>query len=180
MRGTGCLRWLGTGLLGVGLVWAGLPGGAALAAAGVPALPPARSAPASPSAQPGVKLDRDAALKRGRQLVTWFYAQQLDPVWAAFLPMARANFGGDITAFRAYRASGVKTYGRETRLLSEDVQEQDGVTYYLRTATFERGPRVEWTVAFGLDGSGRVVNFGILGGTQAAPELGAAGRSVLP
>lgn len=145
----------------------------------IPATPPKASAPAPStpatsvpaSATPAAPvMGRDAVLTRGRQLVTWFYAQNLDPVWAAFLPSARANFGSDLSAFKAYRSSGVTTYGKETRLLSEDVQTMDGVTYYLRTATFEKGPRVQWTVAFGLDAAGRVVNFGILGGTEAAPD----------
>jgi len=145
----------------------------AQSAQSIPATPPKVSAPASsaPAATPAAPtLGRDAVLTRGRQLVTWFYAQNLDPVWAAFLPSARANFGSDLSAFKAYRSSGVTTYGKETRLLSEDVQTMDGVTYYLRTATFEKGPRVQWTVAFGLDAAGRVVNFGILGGTEAAPD----------
>ena len=121
-------------------------------------------------------MSREAVLARGRQLVAWFYAQNLDPVWAAFLPTARAGFGDDLSIFRAYRANGVITYGKESRLLSEDVQTMDGVTYYLRTATFEKGPRVQWTVAFGLDAAGQVVDFGILGGTEAAPDQQATAR----
>jgi len=140
----------------------------------IPATPPKASAAATPATP---AMGRDAVLTRGRQLVTWFYAQDLDPVWAAFLPSARANFGSDLSAFKAYRSSGVTTYGKETRLLSEDVQTMDGVTYYLRTATFEKGPRVQWTVAFGLDAAGRVVEFGILGGTEAAPDQQARGRN---
>jgi hypothetical protein len=143
----------------------------------IPATPPKASSPATPAMPAATAMSREAVLTRGRQLVTWFYAQDLDPVWAAFLPSARANFGGDLSAFKAYRTSGVSTYGKENRLLSEDVQTMDGVTYYLRTATFEKGPRVQWTVAFGLNAQGQVVNFGILGGTEAAPDQQALVRS---
>ena len=146
----------------------------------IPATPPKASstaAPAMPASASTSPMSKEAVLARGRQLVTWFYAQNLDPVWAAFLPTARADFGGDLSAFKAYRANGVTTYGKESRLLSEDVQSMDGVTYYLRTATFEKGPRVQWTVAFGLNAQGQVVNFGILGGTEAAPDQQAQGRN---
>ena len=149
----------------------------------IPAKPPPRSgaagttAPAPPVRAPALTatLTRDAALTRGRQLVTWFYAQNLGPVWAAFQPAARASFGDDLNTFKAYRSSGVTTYGKETRLLGEEVMVQDGVSYYLRSATFERGPKVIWTVAFGLDNRGQVVNFGILGGTEPDPGQGARG-----
>ena len=141
----------------------------------------AQSIPATPPKTGGTParalpaMSREAVITRGRQLVTWFYAQNLEPVWAAFLPTARADFGGDLNIFKAYRAGGVTTYGQETRLISEEVQQDEGVTYYLRTATFERGPRVQWTVAFGMDSMGRVVTFGILGGTEVAPEQQAVG-----
>ncbi|MGY2893535.1 hypothetical protein [Deinococcus sp. UYEF24] len=141
----------------------------------IPATPPKASGTAAPAATSA--MSKEAVLARGRQLVTWFYAQNLDPVWAAFLPTARADFGGDLSAFKTYRANGVTNFGKESRLLSEDVQSMDGVTYYLRTATFEKGPRVQWTVAFGLNAQGQVVNFGILGGTEAAPDQQAQSRS---
>ena len=159
----------------------------ALAVMQIPATPPPVSQP--PSSQPKAKnvapavtapalpaMRKDAVLKRGRQLIEWFYAQNLDPVWTAFLPTARADFGGDLVAFKAYRAMGVTTYGKESRLISEEVQQGDGVTYYLRTATFERGPKVLWTLAFGLNAQGQVVTFGILGGTEPAPDKQATGR----
>ena len=159
----------------------------ALAVMQIPATPPPVSQP--PSSQPKAKtvapavtapalpaMSKDAVLKRGRQLIEWFYAQNLDPVWTAFLPTARADFGGDLVAFKAYRAMGVTTYGKESRLISEEVQQGDGVTYYLRTAIFERGPKVLWTLAFGLNAQGQVVTFGILGGTEPAPDKQATSR----
>ena len=148
----------------------------------VPALPPKAAAPAATPASLAVNpaMTKDAVLARGRQLVTWFYAQNLDPVWAAFQPTARASFGGDLSIFKAYRKGGVTTYGKETRLVNEDVMVQEGVTYYLRSATFERGPKVIWTVAFGLDAQGQVVDFGILGGTEPDPGQSADVRGTRP
>ena len=149
----------------------------ALAVMRIPTTPPKAAAPAVPA--PGVNtppvMSKDAALKRGRQLIEWFYTQNLGPVWTAFLPTARADFGDDLAAFKAYRAMGVTTYGKESRLISEEVQSEGGVTYYLRTATFERGPKVLWTLAFGLNAQGQVVTFGILGGTEPAPDKQATG-----
>lgn len=142
-----------------------LPTAPALAAT-TPVAPAATTTPTTTAAT----LAKDAALKRGRQLVTWFYAQNLTPVWAAFQPEARANFGSDLKNFTAYRKNGVVTYGKELRLVSEEVRSQDGVSYYLRTATFEKGPDVQWTLVFGLDAVGRVVEFGIIGAGQALPD----------
>lgn len=158
----------------------------ALAVMGIPATPPPASqpkaaVPASPAPVPPAMsippvMSKDAVLKRGRQLIGWFYTQNLEPVWTAFLPTARADFGDDLAAFRAYRANGVTTYGKESRLISEEVQTEGGVTYYLRTATFERGPKVLWTLAFGLNAQGQVMTFGILGGTEPAPDKQAMGK----
>ena len=154
----------------------------ALAVMRIPATPPPASqpkaAPAVPASTATVPpaMNKDAVLKRGRQLIEWFYAQNLGPVWTAFLPTARADFGDDLAAFKAYRAMGVTTYGKESRLISEEVQSEGGVTYYLRTATFERGPKVLWTLAFGLNAQGQVMTFGILGGTEPSPDQQAMGK----
>ena len=133
----------------------------------VPATPPA-AVPAA--AKPTPPLARAATLARGQQLTKLFYAQQLGPVWDAFLDSARADYGGDLEAFRAYRANGVVSYGKETRVVSEEVRVIDGLSYYLRTATFERGPRVNWTVFFALDRGGKVVEFGIMGSPPVSPQ----------
>ncbi|WP_425148184.1 hypothetical protein [Deinococcus sp.] len=141
-----------------------------LAALLLPAVPVLAASATPPAAAPAAAPANAAVLGRGRQLVTWFYAQNLTPVWAAFLPSARAGFGGNLTTFQSYRANGVTTYGRERRLISEEVRVQDGLTYYLRTATFEKGPDVQWTLVFGLDSLGRVAEFAIIGAGQNLPE----------
>ncbi len=89
-----------------------------------------------------------------------FYAVRLDGVWAAFTEDARAPWG-TLAAFRAYREAGVREYGAETRVLKEEIVREDGVTYYVRTAVFERHPEQVWAVVLGFDASGRVALFTI-------------------
>ncbi|MEF2277363.1 hypothetical protein V3W47_03570 [Deinococcus sp. YIM 134068] len=101
-------------------------------------------------------------LDRGRELTRWLYGERLDEVWAAFSPTVRAEWGS-LDAFRAYRAGGQQAYGAEMQVLDEQVTRDGTVTYYTRTATFERGERSRWTVIFGLDDRGRVQEFGIVG-----------------
>ncbi|WP_216324352.1 hypothetical protein [Deinococcus aestuarii] len=129
----------------------------------VPATPP--PAP-TPSPAPTSTLD---PIARGRELTGLLYSERLEEVWAAFLPAVRADWR-DLADFRAYRRSGLEAYGAETRVLGERVTRGGGLTYYTRTATFERGPRGGWTLIFGLDSRGRVQEFGIV-------EAGAGGSA---
>lgn len=122
-----------------------------------PATPPTPTTQAQPEPAPAA-----APLDRGRELTRWLYGERLDEVWAAFSPTVRAEWGS-LDAFRAYRAGGQQTYGAEMRVLDEQVTRDGTVTYYTRTATFERGERSRWTVIFGLDNQGRVQEFGIVG-----------------
>lgn len=135
-------------------------------AARTPAVPaPAPATPAAPS--------RDQlALNQGRQLARAFYAGQLDRVWSTLRPSVRAEWT-DLAAFQAYRAQGRAAYGAETRVLREQVTRNKGVTYYTRTATFERGPRGGWTLIVGLDAGGKVREFGIVG-ADLLPDLQAS------
>ncbi|WP_420594933.1 hypothetical protein [Deinococcus sp.] len=116
--------------------------------------------PATPKTRPITS--RNAALLRGRQLTRLLYGQQLAQVWDAFLPSVRAEWG-NLSAFQAYRAGGTKAYGGETTLLRERIVRDGDITYYTRTAQFERGPSAGWTVIFGLDLQGKVQEFGIVG-----------------
>ncbi|WP_102128006.1 hypothetical protein [Deinococcus planocerae] len=127
----------------------------------VPARPVSPQAPAvaaPPTPAPAPTLD---PLARGRELTGLLYSERLEEVWAAFLPAVRADWR-DFADFRAYRRSGLEAYGAETRVLGERVTRGGGLTYYTRTATFERGPREGWTLIFGLDSRGRVQEFGIV------------------
>lgn len=101
-----------------------------------------------------------AALTRGRALVADFYAVRVDRVWQAFTPEVRAEWG-NVAALRAFREAGVRTYGAERRVLRERTFTDAGVTYYVRSATFERDPETVWAVVFGFDAAGRVQLFTI-------------------
>ncbi|WP_216320898.1 hypothetical protein [Deinococcus aestuarii] len=122
--------------------------------------PPARSPDVTaPSAN---RVIPDAGpLERGRRLTRLFYDGNLEQVWAAFSPSARGEWGG-LAGFETYRESGRRAYGAETGVVRERVVREGELTYYTRTATFEKGPRGGWTVVFGLDASGRVQEFGIV------------------
>lgn len=128
--------------------------------------PPApRSAPTAVPARP-----TDAALTaRARTLVTSFYAVKLDPVWAAFTPDARAPWGS-LAAFRAYRETGVREYGAESRVLDEEIVRDGDLTYYVRSAVFERQPGQVWAVVLGFDSAGRVAVFTIVLAGEVAPR----------
>lgn len=116
-----------------------------------PEAPPAREA-AAPASRP---------LARGRELAALFNRGQLGRVWAAFLPSVRERWG-NVSAFQQYRAAGLETYGAEEQLLNEAVMHQGDITYYTRTATFEREPGSAWTLVIGMDGDGRVQEFNVV------------------
>lgn len=134
----------------------------ALPAKPIPVKPVATTGPAKPIAPAPAPARATTPLTRGRQLTRFFYAGQLDQVWAAFLPSVR-NQWGSFSAFQAYRAGGAKAYGAETKVLKERVVRNGAFTYYTRTALFERGPKNGWTVIFSLDAGGKVREFGIVG-----------------
>lgn len=123
---------------------------------------PSPAPPPAPRATPDTAgLARTTPLERGRHLARLFYGGQLDQVWAAFLPAVRSEWGS-LSAFRAYRAEGAEAYGDEKSVLNERVTRDGGVTYYTRTATFERDPGNGWTLILGLDGEGNVQEFGVV------------------
>lgn len=134
-----------------------------------PAPTPAPLTPPIAAPPPAAPKPADLALDRGRQVASAFYGGRLDRVWAALRPSVRSEWG-DFAAFQAYRAQGKTAYGAETRVVQEQVTRSGQVTYYTRTATFERGPRRGWTLIIGLDASGQVREFGIVG-ADALPDL---------
>lgn len=126
-------------------------------------------ADAGPSSSP-----ESSALGTGRRLAALLYSQRLTRLWQTFSPGVQEEWGG-FTAFRDYRLGGLSAYGAETRVVSEEVRESGGVTYYVRTATFERGPEHDWTLILGLNPAGQVVAFnivaaGVLPGMLASAE----------
>lgn len=119
--------------------------------------------PASPATvQTGSDQPRYSdTLTRGRELARLFYSQRLTPLWSAFSPAVKAEWES-FSAFQAYRAGGLKTFGTEKTILVENVRQDRGVTYYTRTALFELGPEKPWTLIIGLDAQGRVVEFNVV------------------
>jgi hypothetical protein len=124
------------------------------------ASPPLALRPITVSSRAKV-LPTAAALLRGRDLARLLYAQQLDPVWKTFRPGLRKEWKS-YRAFQDYRAGGIRLYGAELRVLSEGVRRSQGVSYYTRTAIFERGPQKPWTLILGLDRAGNVAEFNIV------------------
>lgn len=128
--------------------------------------PPEKAAPAADLASPDSPIAPEPVLPvrpldRGRELARLLYSQRLSQVWAAFSPAVRQEWGS-YADFQAYRAGGLKTYGAETRVQSEMVRRSGGVSYYTRTAIFQRGDRQPWTLIIGLAPDGRVVAFNIV------------------
>ena len=123
---------------------------------------------------PSVALDQPlVTLARGRELAQMLFTQRLSGLWGAFSPSVRREWGG-YPAFVAYREGGLKTYGAETGVVAEDVRRSGGISYYTRTAVFERGPRHNWTLILGLDPGGTVVAFNVVA-ADVLPGLTALG-----
>jgi len=140
---------------------------------GLALLGPPGGAQTTLPAPPAATAAERTALTRGRALVANFYAVRVDPLWQAFTPEMRTEWGS-LAAFRAYREAGVRTYGAERRVLRERTFAEGGVTYYVRSATFERGPQTVWAVVVGFDTVGRVALFAVVAEAEAEPGRVAA------
>ena len=101
-----------------------------------------------------------SAENRARTLLSEFYAVKLNTIWAAFTPQVKQQWG-NLEGFTQYRQTGVEQFGAEQELVAERTFVQGGVTYYVRSATFEKAPQLVWAVAFGFDQLGRISSFGI-------------------
>lgn len=130
---------------------------ALLACAPAPAL--AQSGPPAPPAVAQTAAER-RALTQGRALVADFYAVRVERLWQAFTAEARTRWGS-LEDFRAFREAGVQTYGAERRVVRERVLTSEGLTYYVRSATFEGDPQTVWALVLAFDAAGRVQLFGI-------------------
>lgn len=147
---------------GVGLSLCLLATPTAAAQTGVTQTPVARNSvaqarPAGPTTQAAAE---QAALTRGRALLADFYAVKLDALWQAFTPEVRAQWG-TLADFRAYREAGVQTFGAQRQQVGERTLTQDGETFYVRSATFQRDPTTVWALIIGFAGP-RVSTFVIL------------------
>ena len=97
---------------------------------------------------------------RARALLKEFYAVKLSNIWAAFTPEVKSQWG-NLAGFTQYRQTGVEQFGAEKELVGEKTYTRGNVTYYVRSATFEKAPQVVWALAFGFDQLGRISEFGI-------------------
>ncbi|WP_102128354.1 hypothetical protein [Deinococcus planocerae] len=139
-----------------------------LAALLVWAPPPALAQTTAPPVPvPGTPAELQA-LARGRALIADFYALRLERLWRAFTPQAKEQWGS-LEAFQAFREAGARTYGAERQVVAERTFTEDGVTYYVRSAVFERDPGTVWALVFGFDAVGRVGLFGIAAQGEQAP-----------
>ena len=111
------------------------------------------------AAPPQTVAERNAE-NRARTLLSEFYAVKLNTIWAAFTPQVKQQWG-NLEGFTQYRQTGVEQFGAEQELVAERTFVQGGVTYYVRSATFEKAPQLVWAVAFGFDQLGRISSFGI-------------------
>ncbi|TSA84694.1 hypothetical protein FNU79_10705 [Deinococcus detaillensis] len=117
------------------------------------------SAPATTTAAAQTVAEKAVQI-RARALLEEFYAVKLERLWAAFTPDVKAQWG-TFDGFTQYRKTGVEQFGAQKELVAEKTFVRGGVTYYVRSATFEKSPQVVWAVAFGFDQLGRVSDFGI-------------------
>lgn len=129
----------------------------------------------APAASETGSPELDARLTLARWLTQQWYDGTLEPVWASFSPTVRAQWGS-YRQFQSFRTGGQRAYGAETAVLREALTPSGELTYYTRTASFERGPRDGWTLIIGLDGSGQVREFGVVG----AALLPARMRNLMP
>lgn len=120
------------------------------------------AAAATTAAAPAVAqtVAEKSAEVRARALLKEFYAVKLSKIWAAFTPDVKAQWG-NLDGFTQYRQTGVQQFGAEKELVGEKTYRRGNVTYYVRSATFEKSPEIVWAVAFGFDQLGRISEFGI-------------------
>lgn len=117
--------------------------------------PPATAAPTAAEATA-----EKVALTRGRTLMKEFYAVKLDNLWNAFTPDVRGQWG-TLAGFRQFRETGVREYGAEEELVRERTLTRAGVTYYIRSAAFQKAPKLVWALTIGFDKAGKISAFGI-------------------
>lgn len=110
---------------------------------------------AAPAAQTAAE---QSVQTRARALLGEFYAVKLDRLWAAFTPDVKAQWG-DLEGFTQYRKTGMEQFGAQKELVAEKTFVRGGVTYYVRSATFEKAPQIVWAVSLGFDQLGRVSDF---------------------
>lgn len=145
-----------------------IPGAGGATSAAVPGAAPEQTRPGGLAPAGEVQTTFAQTLGRAQQLTGYLYGGALPGVWSAFDPKVRAQWK-NFAAFEAARLAQLRAYGNETAVVREVLTQRGGLTYYLRTATFERGSRAGRTVVLGLNKAGQVEEFTIVG-AQALPQ----------
>jgi Peptidase family M23 len=103
-----------------------------------------------------VQAQSATTLERGRQYANWFYAGELETLFAKFAPEMQKAV--PLTALREGRADIEKTFGREIKVLEEKSISDRGLEVYIRTSSFEKAPELLKTT-ISLEASGLIVGF---------------------
>jgi murein DD-endopeptidase MepM/ murein hydrolase activator NlpD len=117
------------------------------------------------------------SLSQGRTYVKWLLAGEAGKVWKAASPSLKERFP-TLEAVSKF-ASGARSYGTETRLVTESLSQRDGVTVYKRVmavSNYARGMQLE----ISMDDAARISNLSIDLANQAAPTVNGAYRSLIP
>src|SRR5262245_52145762 len=97
------------------------------------------------------------ALKQGAELTAAFYDSRIDDIWARMTPrMQEALKSRDGLA--AFRQQVGDQLGKETSVVSETIESEQGLSIYLRRAHFEK-VAVVVIVQWALDDKGSVAGF---------------------
>jgi murein DD-endopeptidase MepM/ murein hydrolase activator NlpD len=103
-----------------------------------------------------VQAQSATTLERGRQYANWFYATELETLFAKFAPEMQKAV--PLTALREGRADIEKTFGRELKVLEEKSISDRGLEVYIRTSSFEKAPEpLKTTISW--EANGLIVGF---------------------
>ena len=120
---------------------------------------PAAAAPATPPAPPA-KLDYDS-LAFGRQMTMWFYASEVDSLWAHTAPEMQQNMGAK-EKWNEMIMSFIERAGSESELVEERWMRRNGGQQYvriLRATEFTQEPvALRWALAPGKTVNGAGLN----------------------
>ena len=112
--------------------------------------------------------DTAGTLALGRRYTQLFYADSLDPIWAAMTPEMQKVLGKQ-TGLEAFRTQVNNEIGPETKVIRETLSDTLGVRLYTRVASFERST-ASFTVQWTFDSASRVAGFFIRPAREEAPS----------
>lgn len=122
-----------------------------------PAQPPA-AVPAAPALSEAATAD---FMAKGRQNTEWFYAKEMDRLWATFSESMQKRLE-NVEKVRMMRDQLDFNLGAESSLVSEKVApDLQGRPAYTRTAKYEKAADQEISLQWAFDASGKVDGFAI-------------------